>query len=641
MESSAKRFFPFVFVLWLSAGFFFHQDFGISWDEENSRIRGHQALDYAIGKNRLLLTNPNRYHGTAFEIVLAFLESKYYRDSDIRDIFFMRHLANFLLFSLGSLFFYLICLKIFTSHGYSLTGFILYILHPRIAGHAFFNPKDIPFMAVFVISIYTMLNLLSRRSFFNATAHALSCAVLLDIRLVGIIVPFFTVVSLIYILFSEITFSIHEFEISFVYLALFVTFTVLFWPVLWSSPYGRLIEILKLSSTNNLWTAGMFMGTVIPAIFQPWYYLPVWISITTPPFVLFTAIVGLISSVTSILWSRSKSEAHFDLLTLSWSLFPVAAAAVSGWPAYDSWRHFFFIYPAIILLALNGIRTLAKSVSRITVTLHRRIVQSAFFFILIIHTLSCLYQIARLHPFQHVYFNFLAGSSLGIADKSYETDYLGLSYRQALERLEKCVPTGQINIAVENHPGSFSLNMLPPEKRKRFVLTNVSEKTEYYLTNHRGTKVSFPFPLFLTVTRDSCDLNSVYRLNTGQRDEHSTVSAYSGNIFTDDLDRLKDSLESGKINHPIVRSFALHRIGTRYFHKRNYAESLRFFQQAVQEYPANHFSLKGIADILYLSSNFRNAETYYNKSFKLNPGSEEIRRMIRSVHHAAHSEKKI
>ena len=114
---------------------------------------------------------------------------KMFRLDDHRDIFFMRHLCTFLMFYIGVFFFYLLCKYHFDSWVIGLLGSLFLILSPRIFAHSFYNSKDLAFLSMFIIGIYTLVKYLDKKTLLRASFHALTCAILIDIRMVGILVP--------------------------------------------------------------------------------------------------------------------------------------------------------------------------------------------------------------------------------------------------------------------------------------------------------------------------------------------------------------------------------------------------------------------------------------------------------------------
>jgi hypothetical protein len=64
------------------------------------------------------------------------------------------HLINFILFIIGTLFLYLLALR-WMNRWAAFSAALLFVTQPLFWGHAFINPKDIPFTVFFIIAIYT------------------------------------------------------------------------------------------------------------------------------------------------------------------------------------------------------------------------------------------------------------------------------------------------------------------------------------------------------------------------------------------------------------------------------------------------------------------------------------------------------
>ena len=140
---SARRVIPIIFfaaLLLVGLGVF--RDYGVSWDERVQREYGEKVYNYVTAGDRELFTDRHRYYGPVIEFALFSLE-KALDLEDTRQVYLMRHLAVFLMFWLGAVFFYFLCKHEFKSWKLGILGSILLILSPRIFAHAFYNSKDI------------------------------------------------------------------------------------------------------------------------------------------------------------------------------------------------------------------------------------------------------------------------------------------------------------------------------------------------------------------------------------------------------------------------------------------------------------------------------------------------------------------
>ncbi|MCL5071200.1 MAG: glycosyltransferase family 39 protein [Actinobacteria bacterium] len=242
------------FVVYFLTGIFIFSDYGMSWDEMICRNKGISAKNYFLKGNAEAIDFEGKYYGATFEIFCYSFE-KILGITDyenIREIFLMRHFLTFVLFFTGVFFFYQICRKRFRSWKYGLTGAVFLILTPRIFAHSFYNPKDIPFLSFFIISIYTTMLFIERKDLKSAILNAAACSILIDIRILGIMVPFTAVIFYIPDMIAGRKNCPDRGRILrnlFVYGLALLFFTVLLWPTLWENPLYHLGEAFKKMSS--------------------------------------------------------------------------------------------------------------------------------------------------------------------------------------------------------------------------------------------------------------------------------------------------------------------------------------------------------------------------------------------------------
>ena len=475
-----------LFAGYLLVGLFLCDDYGVSWDEQINRRFGHHSLDHAewmlgIGaaggseaaaRSRAVSTD----HGPFFELVLAGLE-RALRIEDTRDVLLMRHRASFVAFWCGAVAFFLLLRRVLRDDLLALLGSALLISTPRLFAHSFFNSKDTVLLALFVISSLTMWRFLERRTGRLALWHALACAVTIDVRLVGLLLPGLTLLLLgLRVLEKGVPRSAQReaLAVSAVYLVALAAFVVLFWPQLWGSPVAGLFEaISRLGAAQQLDNDfTRFAGDFVPVDALPWYYLPTWMAITTPPLVGILFLLGLCLSLAAIRRAPLDPENRGRLLFLLLFFLPLAAVLTLRPILYDGWRHFYFVYPAVLAIAMLGVERLcslprARGVALCVVGL--AIAHSIFF-------------VVRDHPYQHVYFNLLAGTD---TESDFELDYWGLSFREGLETILELEPTGTVAVALSDVPGVLNRMILEKHERERIRIVRAGE-ARYFVSNHRS-----------------------------------------------------------------------------------------------------------------------------------------------------------
>lgn len=507
------------FLIYLAIGLSIYQDFGISWDEEFQRRTGQLTFDYVFKDDPSLLDSRDKYYGVAFEIPLLFLEKAlpFFGVQDSRQIFLMRHLMTFLLFYSSTIFFYFLGRRIFNDWKISLLGTAFLVLSPRIFGHSFYNPKDIPLLSLFIISAYTLMRYLEKKTVRTAVLHALACAILVDIRIVGILMPILTL-----LLAGLRMFSLNPPErkkiliLTSLYGLLFVSLTVFFWPILWSNPWREFLNAIKQFSRYPHAMDLLYMGRKVSSANLPWDYIPVWIGITTPLLYTFTFIFGTFILLKSLFKKPFQTDLHKlgATLFLTWFFVPILTTILIRSVLFDSWRHLFFVYPAFIMISTIGMERLFIHIKTIANAKTRK---SAFFFIVLAILSSFLhsaYFIIRSHPYEQEYFNILFSWNLKSTKDCFEMVGWGLPYREALEHILEKDTRETIKVCVAALPGRLNANILKPEQRKRLSYAYFVRNADYYLTDSiwlRKDELQFPRE-FYSVKIDGAKLLRVYKV---------------------------------------------------------------------------------------------------------------------------------
>ena len=186
-------------AVFAAAGIAVLDDYGVAADEDTQRLIGQAAVNYVLpGAADLpadrMIADPDhgpvlepydRYYGVAFEAPLVLAE-RALGLADSRAVFLTRHLLTHLFFLTGGLFCYLLVYRLFGDRWLALFALLLFLLHPRLYAHSFFNSKDLPFLAMFMIALYLVQRAFRRDS---ATAFALCGAgvgVLVNLRIMGV-----------------------------------------------------------------------------------------------------------------------------------------------------------------------------------------------------------------------------------------------------------------------------------------------------------------------------------------------------------------------------------------------------------------------------------------------------------------------
>lgn len=393
------------FVSLLGIGLCIYRDYGISWDESTNRKNGAISAVYANGKlnypfiskenvaelaeterariyrytrgtdvptqssiqfdEETLLQYRDKDYGVFFELFLIGMEWVL-KLNEPREVYFMRHLLTFLMFYVGVIFFYLLLQNRFKNWKISLLGCLFLVASPRIFAHSFYNSKDLVFMSVYIITCHSLTMFLRAKNLRTAIWHAFTTAILIDIRIVGVVVPAAT--SLFYGIdaLQRKNFQ-HWFKknlpILIVHFLFLGGFIILFWPYLWGDPVNNFIQTFANMSKFRWNVFVLYMGKYFKASELPKHYLLVWILITTP--LLYT--LGFLMGLTAILGKtlqhgrtlftriRENDEDKQDYVLLLLCLLPLVTVIAIRARVYDGWRHLFFIYPPFLYVSIRGL----------------------------------------------------------------------------------------------------------------------------------------------------------------------------------------------------------------------------------------------------------------------------------------------
>src|SRR5205085_6932938 len=164
---------------------------------------------------------------------------------------------------------------------------------------------------------------------------------------------------------------------------------------------------------------------------------------------------------------------------------PVMGTVVLRPIMYDSWRHLFFVYPALVYLAAVGMQAVSEWAHARAGETRVFAVNGALTAALLLGLSPAVAFIVKNHPFEHVYFNRLAGPDMQTVKRRFELDYWGLSYKQALEYIVAADSAPHIRIYAATYPGRANVAMLRPADRRRVEIVPTPEEADYFVTTYR------------------------------------------------------------------------------------------------------------------------------------------------------------
>ena len=395
-------------ALFLLAGALAFDDYGISVDVDPQRQIGQAALDSLAGDGERafdqLANAHDRYYGAVFEAPLVVVE-RVLALEDIRDIYLSRHFLTHLFFLAGGAFSYLLVLRMFGSRALALVAMALFLLHPRLYAHSFFNSKDVPFLVAFMVALYLVHRAFRRETLGAFLLCGVGTGLLVNLRIMGIVLFAAVLVLRALDLPGEGRSRMRWLATTgaFALAAILTYYGSL--PVLWPDPVGRFAELVETFGAHPSGIENLFRGErLYPWDGPPFDYVPVWVGITTPPVTLLLASAGAVALV----WRGLRrprdllrdTPPRFGILLIALPVATVAAIVVLGNNLYDHWRQLYFLCAPVLLLAATGLQWLAAAPrGRWTRTGTYALAGAAIAVTVV--------AMARIHPQQDNYFNVL------------------------------------------------------------------------------------------------------------------------------------------------------------------------------------------------------------------------------------------
>lgn len=188
------------------------------------------------------------------------------------------------------------------------------------------------------------------------------------------------------------------------------------WPWLWLDPIGRSAQLFGYHA-EHFPIATTYFGRVFSE--APFHY-PVVMTALTVPLATLALTVGALAAL--------RRPAARGTLVFLWAgaIAPLVFFALPGVPKSGGVRHFLVGYPFLCLLAAAGLRELLDSVQ------HASSRRALYALVVAVVSIGGVWSNVRLHPHQIAYFNPLIGGTRGAAERGFDLDYWGGSYRGLL-----------------------------------------------------------------------------------------------------------------------------------------------------------------------------------------------------------------
>ena len=481
-------------ALFLLAGLILAGDYGILSSEFTQRRIAQANLNYIRGQADSVAEDlplySDRVYGVAFELPLLLAEQALGL-TDNHDIHRLRLTLTHLFFIIGGYFCYRLTWRLFNNRLIAILALLIFLLHPRLYAHSFFNSKDPVFLSMFALTLYLLERAFRRDTPGSFLLLGLAVGLLTNLRIMGIML-FPAVIALrgldgFYAGGGPERKHILRTGGLFILSAVLTAYALA--PYAWTNPVVWLTTSLSLTVNHPTGIAQLFQGDLVLSRELPPHYNATWFAITTPPPLLLLGLVGMALIAARICRRPGaifrNNRRRFLGLLLAAFLLPPLAVALLGSNQYHDWRHLYFIYAPFGLLAALGGGWLLAALGR------QGRWRAGVYAIAGLGLGLTLLAIAQIHPWQHGYFNFLVERTTPEWLRGqYELDRWKLAQREGLAYLRERHPGETLTLRTEGlqrrtlTPAARELlqrETLPAADRQRLRVADGSRRADYEL----------------------------------------------------------------------------------------------------------------------------------------------------------------
>ena len=437
IKNKINTFFYIFLISFLLFGFYLSLNTGISHDEFHEELYWNFnkkiVINFFYGNFDYQSEFRDKFYGIGFQIISQPLQALiqkiipffYYVDNYGAKLI-SKHAVVFIFFSISGIYFKKILYLITQNKLFSVLSTIFYLVYPYLFGHSLFNPKDIPFLSVWIILTYLNFYLINKFIDSNIIRYrdiflfALLSAFLISIRISGILIFLQYLVSIIILLnIKKISYQVF-FKIILIKLIFFTVtvylFVILFYPIFWINPLLLIDAIIFMGNfPQDICT--LTFGECLRAQNLDPLYIPSWLLVKLP----FIVLIGLflIPFTEKKIFNIKKNQIFVGTILGTVILLPLIFIFLKT-PLYDELRQIIFLVPLLIILSLISLNSLLPKYNNKIIS---------------IFILFFIYENFSLYPYQYTWFN-LPTRTIDIS-KNFELDYWGVSGKNISKEIIK------------------------------------------------------------------------------------------------------------------------------------------------------------------------------------------------------------
>jgi len=560
---------------------------GISGDEYFHVDHAEKVYNYYTtgGADTLALNDPKgllHLYGQSLDNEVHFFNEWFH----VKDIYQTRHFFNSLTGWILILFSGLIASLIFGWRA-GILAMLLVFFSPKILGHSFNNPKDLPFASAYIFTIYFILKFIKeipKNKWVTMLFIGLGIGWAISLRIGGVIlIPYLLMFVGIYYLSEKRFYKSGGFiealkKVGFILVIIIAGYFVglLLWPYALQNPIKNPLASLKEMSNYGMGINQLFEGEIQMSKNLPWYYGLKYILITNP-IIVFIGLVLFLATVP--IRKATKNDFLYYFYLFFAFAFPIAYIIYQGSNIYGGWRHLLWTYSPIVILAAGGFDYFLNK--------NNKYIKYGTLAVIVILMFHPVKHTIKNHPFEYVYYNQLVGGTKG-AYGNYEMDYYYHSLREGADWL------------IENEVTNDTI----------IVATNHSRITEYYFRNYPQVQVHYS--RYYEKGKEEWDYAIWANTHITPLQLEKGYWPPKETIYTMDVDGMPIGAVVKRVSDEDLKGFEAVK-------KNKRAEAKQHFKNFLELYPENEEVLEGYARIMLQERKLDSTVIYADSSLIYNP----------------------
>ena len=433
-----NNYFYYILILYLFAGIFLSLKVGITHDEAHSNwvweLNRDKILNIIFSKDLDVsyLDTYHGYYGAGFYFISTPLEIIFNQLINLKEInsdgakLLAKHPTVFFFFVLSSIYFRKIVFLCTKDKLFSNLSALFFLSYPYVFGHSLFNIKDIPFMSIWLICTFFLmqisLNYITKSEIRlkNIIILSILTAYLLSIRISGVLIFVQYLIFLLMILniSKKSIFNFVKINLKkiFIFFLCFFLFTYLFYPSFWGDPLKFLNSILFMSKHIQT-VCTTTLGECMKAQNLPSSYIFIWLFFKLPLLIILGLLIFPFIEKQFFLNKINVLLIGSLILTTLSIIFLLILFEAN---LYDELRQILFLIPILFIISLVILYNFKKKFTVISIG---------------VFILFFLFQNFKIYPFNYLWLNNF--NTLIEVNKNFELDYWGVSTKNIAKFINK------------------------------------------------------------------------------------------------------------------------------------------------------------------------------------------------------------